>query len=86
MKLLDFLFPKWTLFQQATGEWNIKVTTDLFGNYKETKFCRFEIMFSKKLKKYKLKISGYKPKEHKLYDAYSNYLIQLNMANSIIKS
>lgn len=78
MKLLDLLFPQWGQIKQATGQWNINVSTDLFGNYKETKYCWFAILYSKKLKKYKLEISGYKPREHKLYDLYKNAVIELN--------
>ncbi len=78
MKILNYLFPNWIPVKQATGEWNIKVSSDFFGDYNETKFCRFVVMYSDKLKKYKLKVSGYKPTEHRLYDLYTNSVIELN--------
>lgn len=67
----------WEVTQQTTGQWNISVSTDLFGNSKETKYCWFYIEYSKYLNQYKLRLEGYKPMEHKLYDIYREELIKL---------
>lgn len=78
MKIIDLLFPNYKQIKQCTGEWDIRVIS-FFGDYNETKFCRFIILYSDCLKKYKLKVHGYKPKDHTLYDIYANSVSELNL-------
>lgn len=79
-KIYNWLFPNWETTRYTQGEWNINVSTDLFGNYSETKYCHFWIMHSKRLNKYKLEINGYKPHEHRLFELLYREVIKLNQA------
>ena len=72
------LFPKYELTRTILGQWNISVSTDMFGNYKETKYCHFDLKYSKRLNKYKVSCRGYDPKNHGLYSIYMNEAIRLN--------
>lgn len=72
------LFPRWKVVHTGTGEWNIKVSTDLFGNYKETKYCYFELLYSARLNRYKSTASGYHARDHVMYTNYKNEAIRLN--------
>jgi len=70
----------WIIFSINSGDWNVMLTEmgNVIQKYFVHKQAIYIIYFSKKRKKYKLKISGHKPKQHKEYINSLNQLIQLN--------
>ena len=73
-----WLFPEWECKKYVRGQWNLHVSTDLFGDYNETKYCYFWIQYSKRRNRYKLEMNGYKPQDHNLCDELYNMVIELN--------
>lgn len=57
----------WIDVRVLQGIWNINVTTDLFGNYKESKTAIYRIKYSKIANRVKLVVGGYRPYEHLCY-------------------
>lgn len=78
MKFWDELFPEWELSEAIRGEWSITNTVDGRDPYVTTDFAIFEIYYSKKLRKYKFEMIGYKPKQHSLYPDVVRWVAEQN--------
>jgi hypothetical protein len=76
---MDFLrkliFGDWILYNAFSGEWTIHEVD--FG-YTTTKKCVYEVFYSPSRNLYKIKLSGYKPKKHKMYPEVARYVGKLN--------
>jgi hypothetical protein len=63
-RIINYIFfPNWELFRNYHAIWDI--TSDMFGRYEE--HCYYKIYYSPVRNSLKLKVSGYKPKEHPSY-------------------
>ena len=60
----------WERYESYTGKWDITYTN---AKGEETKYCTYNIYYSPKTKKYKLKYYGHRPEQHKMF----NDIIQL---------
>lgn len=60
MFLIKFLFPNWKTVKVSQGTWNPVRP----NNIDTQKVSIYEFQYSDRLNKYRLKISGFKPKEH----------------------
>lgn len=78
MKFWDELFPEWELNQVVRGEWEITYTTNGHNPYKVDKVAIYEIFYSKKIKKYRVELSGYLPKEHSVYPKVIDWIKEQN--------
>jgi hypothetical protein len=66
-RIWNYFYNDWQVIDAIQGIWNISVHDEFFGDYKETKYCRYEIQYSKLEETYRLKCFGYMAKEHKQY-------------------
>jgi len=69
------LFPQWEIYKVYQGEWKIEYVP---SGLERTSSAAYEIYYSRRLNKYKLKLEGYKPKEHTMYIYVVEQLRQLN--------
>jgi hypothetical protein len=73
-KLWYKVFPEYKIIKVLRGEWNINVTSDIFNDYKEKRYCLYEILYSQRLNKYKLKLMGYDASNHPMYPIAIRYM------------
>ncbi len=79
MKLLKYIFcPNWKLMYHLHGTWTIDVEPSIsWLHYVKEDVCDFHIYYSEIRNKYKLVMSGYKPKHHHRYQNAIEALIDL---------
>lgn len=63
-KIYYWLFPDWKIVEVMMSRWNIGQGS-LFNDF--TELVSYTFLYSKRLNKYKLKLSGHKPKFHPMY-------------------
>lgn len=76
---MDFLrkliFGDWVLHDAYLGKWTIN---EIDFGFTRDETCTYEILYSPYRNIYKLKLSGYKPKRHKMYAEVARQVGKLN--------
>lgn len=60
--LLNIFSPDWIAVSTDYGKWDVNTDFGLI-----TKRCCYELVYSKRLNKYKINLYGYKPRLHSIY-------------------